>query len=134
MTSPDDPITIEGRDRLACIDLTVYGMETVLAAAYALTGKCFLHLQTVDQHRLEIRLRTKRPEDDTDVCIREFFNNLIDQRLRKIVADETAKTRDLLMAHALSRVAFIRPDLEDSSPQEDPAYVSIPDRLKIPTF
>jgi len=61
-------------------------------------------------------MRPKKAEDDSDQAIRDFLNDLIDQRLRSIVAEETSATRDLIMAHALSRTALIRPDFENTEP------------------
>lgn len=130
MIHPPDPIVTENQDRLAIIDLSIYEINTVLAAVYTLTDKCFVHLQTTNQNQIEIRLRAKKTTDDADFMIRELFNNLLDQQLRKVIAKETSGIRDLLMAHALSRTTFIRPDLEEFNPQEDPNHVSIPDRLK----
>jgi len=123
-----DPIKTVGRDRLARIDLNVYGLEAVLKSAYRFTGKCFIHLQHAAENGVEIRLRPKLADEDPDAAIREFFNDLLDQRLRSIVAAETAEVRNLVMAHALSQTSFIRPALETAEPTEDPENVSLPDR------
>lgn len=126
-----DPITVERRDRLTKIDLTIYGLDAVLKSAYRFTGRCFIHLQHADEHTVEVRMRPKQATEDTDIPIREFLNDLIDQRLRGIVAAETTDVRNLIMAHALSRTGFIRPDLETADPKSDPHHVSISDRKQL---
>ena len=123
-----DPVSASGRDRLTRIDLSVYGIETVLKSVYRFTGSCFVHLQHDGDRVVALRMRPKRPEEDPDLAIRNLLNDLVDQQLRSIVAVETAATRDLIMAHALSQTTLIRPDLETADPKKDPQNVSIPDR------
>ena len=130
MSEPANPISAEGRDRVATIDLAVYGMDAVLKSAYRLSGRCFIHLQTSAPNHVLVRMRPKRQEDDPDIPIRELFNELLDQRLRSIIGAETAGARDLVMAHALSRTSFIRQDLETADPAQDPQHVATPDRRR----
>lgn len=112
------------------VDLEVYSMEAVLKSAYRFTAKCFVDLRKLDERIVEVSIRPKNSEDSADKIIPEFLNDLIDQRLRTIVAAETAITRDLIMAHALSRSGFLRPEFEDSASADDPIGISVPDRLK----
>jgi len=111
------------------IDLSVYSLTAVLKASYKFTGRCFIHLQSV-AGGIELRIRPKRVDDDSDDALGEFLNELLDQSLREIVAADTAGIRDLVMAHALSRTSFIRPDLETAEPDQDPRNVSVPDKFR----
>jgi His-Xaa-Ser system protein HxsD len=129
-----DPIMIEGRDRLTKIDLTIYGLDAVLKSAYRFTGRCFIHLQHADPRTVEVRMRPKLTSEDSDTAIRDFLNDLIDQRLRGLLSTETVDVRNLIMTHALSRTTFIRPDLETADPKSDPDHVSIPDRKHLASF
>ncbi len=131
MSVSADPITTAGRDRLARIDLAVYGLEAVLKSAYRFTGRCYLHLQQAGPASVEVRMRPKRREDDPDLAVREFLNDLLDQRLRSLIAAETAGERNLILAHALSRTNLVRPDLETAEPTTDPQHVSTPDRKRV---
>lgn len=128
-----DSVVAEGRDRLARIDESVYGLTAVLKSAYRATGRSYLHLQRGAGGVIEVRLRAKRPDDDSDAALREFLNDLIDQGCREIVARETQGTRDLIMAHALSRSNLISPGLESANPEEDPHGISVPDRRRAAT-
>lgn len=126
---PDaDPITHDGRDRLVRVDLGIYTLDALLRTAYRLSGNAFLHLQREADDVVVVRMRPRRPDYDPDTLIREFLNTVLDQRLRAIVSAETTKTRDLIMAHALSRTTLVRPELEEADPKTDSFNVSHPDR------
>jgi His-Xaa-Ser system protein HxsD len=127
-----DPVSAAGHDRLATIDLSVYGMDAVLKSAYRFTGRCFVHLQRSGENTVELRMRPKRIEEDPDSAVRDFLNDLLEQRLRSMVAAETTSMRDLIMAHALSRTALIRPDLETAEPTRDLQNDSTSDRVRAP--
>ena len=123
-----DPIAVAGRDRLTRIDLTVYGLDAVFKSAYRFTARCFIHLQHADERTIDVRMRPKLETGNPDTAIRDFLNDLIDQRLRSLLAAETVDVRNLIMAHALSRTNLVRPELETADPKSDPNHVSIPDR------
>lgn len=114
----------EERTRSSLVDLSIYSREAVLKSAHRFTGTCFVQLNDVGVDQIEVHLRPKRAEDDSDKCLAEFLNDLLDQRLRTLVAEETSSTRDLIMAHALSRTVFVRPDLESADPLTDPSHVA----------
>ncbi|HRE83583.1 MAG TPA: His-Xaa-Ser system protein HxsD [Opitutaceae bacterium] len=125
MSTAADPVVEEGRDRLAVIDLEVYGLPGVLKAAYALTGRCYVHLQRREEKWIEIRLRGKRAGTDPDQEVREFFNQLLDERLREMLAKETAGIRDQLMAHALGRTSLVRPEGSRAQGEETSLNVAV---------
>lgn len=131
MSVDANPIFAEGRDRLARIDLKIYSLEAVLKSAYRFTGRCYLHLQQSGS-AVEVRMRPKQEQMDPDVPVREFLNDLLDQRLRSVLAEETAPVRNLIMAHALSRADLVRPDLTSAEPSADPSHVAHPERPSAP--
>jgi hypothetical protein len=47
-----------------------------------------------------------------------FHRELLDQDLRGVIASETEALRNLVVAHALSRIPLIHPELESGIPQE----------------
>lgn len=112
--------------KTAQVDLGVYTLEAVLKSSYRFTGRGFVELKTLNKHTVEVSIRAKSPGDDAETLMAEFLNDLIDQRLRTIVAQETATTRDRIMAHALSQTGFLRPDWETADPAHDPAHISTP--------
>jgi His-Xaa-Ser system protein HxsD len=128
MSPQADPVFVDGPDRLVRVDLGVYTLDALLRTAYRISGRAFVHLQRDAAEVVLVRMRPRKPGYDPDTLIREFLNEVLDQRLRAIVGAETAKTHDLIMAHALSRTNLVRPELEESDPKTDPLNVSRPDR------
>jgi len=124
-----DYIAAEGPVRLITVDVSVYGLRPLLKSAYLFTDRAFLHLQYRDECTIEVRFRAKRSDADTDTIARDFLNDLIDQRLREMVAAETESTRDLILAHALSKTSLLNRDLETADPVSDPRHVAKPDTV-----
>ena len=112
------------------VDLAIYGMDAVLKSSYRFTGRSFVELKTLNERTVEVHIRPKSSEGDAEAIMGEFLNDLIDQRLRSIVASETAGVRDRIMAHALSQTDFVRPDLETADPRLDPLCISRPDKAR----
>lgn len=114
-------LVAEGSHLYAVIDLTVYSEITVLRAAHKFTDRCHLHLEREAATRIGVRFRAK---DGTADCTRvagEFFNEILDQRLREIVQRESEPVRNLMLAQALSGTALIHPELDAAEPPKDVA-------------
>jgi His-Xaa-Ser system protein HxsD len=94
------------------VDLEVYGLPALLKVAYKFTDRCFIHLQYRTERSVEVRLRAKGPQVPLDVIAGEFCNEVLDQRLREIVARESEPVRNLVLAYALSRVGLANSDSE----------------------
>jgi His-Xaa-Ser system protein HxsD len=105
--------------RVVKVDTSVYGLTAVLKSGYQFTGRAYLHIQRTGEGELEIRLRPKQAGINPDDLAGEFLNDLIDQRLREIVAKETQAARDLILAHALSKTSLLHLELETTNPFPD---------------
>ena len=92
----------------AAVDLRVYGQDALLKAAHHFTDRCHLHLQTRDPETILVRFRAKDGKENTlrDVA-GEFFNELLDQRLRALVQRESEPVRNLILAHEHSRTSLL---------------------------
>lgn len=112
--------------RLVTVDTSIYSLKAVLKSAYSFTARAYLHLQYRDATVIEVRIRPKRATEDPESVVFDFLNDLIDQRLRDLIAAETEQTRDLILAHALSKTCLLAPELETSDPRTDPLRVSLP--------
>lgn len=128
----EDPLRAEGPLRLAVVEIRIYSLKAILKAAYNLTGWAFIHLQYRDDTAVEIRIRAKDPMVDIDRLVGEFLNDLIDQRLREIIGQETEATRDLILAHALSKTNLLSAELETVEPSDDPLRIVQPDAVARP--
>ena len=100
----------------AVIDLKVYSEAAVLRAAHKFTDRCHIHLQREAETRIGARFRAKNTGSDCGRLAGEFFNELLDQRLREIVQRESEPVRNLILAHALAGTALIHPELDTAEP------------------
>ena len=121
-----DYVVREGPVRLVAIDTAVYDLKTVLKTAYWFTDRAYLHLQFGEERKIEVRLRAKRSDVDLESLVGDFMNDLLEQRLRELVAAETEGIRDLIFAHALSKTPLLHRDLETADPSSDPCHVASP--------
>lgn len=85
------------------------------------TDRCFVHLQRRGEQIVEVRFRSKDSRVPLDSIAGEFCNEILDQRLREIVALESEPVRNLVFAHALSRVDLA--DAESQAPQDNDAGI-----------
>jgi len=127
-----DFIVAQGNLLYATVDLGVYSLTALLRVAHKFTDRCYLHLQYEDAKRVGVRFRGKSHTADLASIVGEFQNELLDQTLREIVGQETEPLRNLILAHALSETALIRPELETTDPTDDPLAVGTPDHARLP--
>lgn len=123
--------TPDGPMRMVAVDTSIYSVKAVLKSAYSFTARAYLHLQYRDATVIEVRMRPKRAGDDPETVVYDFLNDLIDQRLRNLIAAETEPARDLIMAHALSKTCLLAPELETADPTTDPLRVSLPAKSRL---
>lgn len=105
----------DGDELLAEVDLGVYSLSALLRVAYRFTDRCYLHLQKKSETIVAVRFRSKTAEMPLDGIAGEFCNELLDQSLREIVAQESEPVRNLVLAHALSRTPFVESESAESS-------------------
>ncbi|HYR22322.1 MAG TPA: His-Xaa-Ser system protein HxsD [Chthoniobacterales bacterium] len=104
----------DGEGLLVEVDLGVYSLPSLLKVAHKFTDRCFVHLQQRDERSVEVRFQSKNAEVPLDAIAGEFCNEILDQTLREIVARESEPVRNIVMAHALSRINFT--NLESKPP------------------
>jgi His-Xaa-Ser system protein HxsD len=92
------------------VDLRAYRLSAVKKAAYRVASKVTVVLGTRVGEELPITLAFKpgTPEGVAIEAGRAFFQELLDQELRELVAEETAPMRTLILAHAFSKTDLIR--------------------------
>jgi His-Xaa-Ser system protein HxsD len=122
--------TSDGPMRLVTVDTSIYSLKAVLKSAYSFTARAYLHLQHRDATVIEVRMRPKCASEDPESIVFDFLNDLIDQRLRDLIAAETEQARDLILAHALSKTCLLAPELETADPRTDPLRVSLPTKSR----
>lgn len=107
MTSAQDG-PLANRECVLEIDETVYERTTVLRACYWYTEQCYVFVERKTPGVLTVHLRSKAGNDVARVA-GEFTNTLLDYELRRQIDLETAETRRLLVAKAVSTVEILDP-------------------------
>lgn len=109
------------------IDGRAFRLSAIKKAAYRFGDRCFVTIETVDEKRVLITFQPKRADFAIDVLEGEFRNEVLDQDLREIVAEETEGVRNLLLAQAFSKTSLIDPESETARYEEDPLGIQKPD-------
>jgi len=105
----------------------IYPLGAILRSCYWLTDRCFVHLSPVGDETIEVTLLAKNENaTDTDQLAWDFLNDLLDQRLRLDINDETRAVRELIVTQAFAEVDVIndrgepvKTDGGDPPPTED---------------
>jgi His-Xaa-Ser system protein HxsD len=91
------------------LDLRSYRLTAIKKAAYRFADRftTVLGSPEVDRVPLALRFRSGVAEATARECVRQFFQELLDQELREHIAEETNAVRTLILAHAFSNVDLI---------------------------
>ena len=93
-------------------DEEIYSLEAILRTCYLFTDRCYLYLARPEDTSRNVLVYLK-PKDATISavdCAHEFCNELIDQSIRRQVAAESGKIRELLVAQAFAEGNLLKPD------------------------
>ncbi len=86
------------------VDLGLYSRDAIRKVAYKFSGDWYVELASVSDQTINVHFTPKGQGKDRDLVRKEFFNELLDQTLRERIASETLAVRNLIMAHALSKL------------------------------
>jgi His-Xaa-Ser system protein HxsD len=100
------------------VDLGLYSQTSIIKAAYRFTGDWFVQLIRAGDDKLTVSFTSKRPLDEPNLK-NQFLNELLDQRLREQISAETQPVRNLIMAHALSKLGLGDHIHDGNSPTTD---------------
>ncbi len=105
-------------------DAKVYRSSAVKKAAYKFADRLHFHIEPrvqkgseVDGLRVTISLRQG---GDLEFLTGEFRNEVLDQELREVVAEETRPVRDMLMAQAFSAFSLLDQEGDEGDYRKDP--------------
>jgi len=93
------------------VDLRVYSLNAVKKTLYKLADRASFEISS-EEREARIIIRPTSGAGDANGIEDRFWSEILDQDLRESVAKETEPLRNLILAHALSRTAILRPDLE----------------------
>lgn len=105
-------------------DLRVVRMEAIKKAAYRWATHFIADIQQVDEHHVTVDFIAKTSLKGHALKLEEFANDVLDQELREVVAEETQTIRNVLLAQAFSGIAVASPELESVDFRGDPLSIS----------
>lgn len=101
-------------------DHSVYRLSAVKAAAYKFGDRCHVLLSDLGNGQTQVNLRIKAGVGDPAFFAGEFCNEVLDQELREVVAEQTEGLRNLLLAHTFSQTSIVGAETEKADYRSDP--------------
>jgi His-Xaa-Ser system protein HxsD len=108
-----------------CVDSRVFRLSAVKKAAYRLGDRFYAGIQ-VDpepENTIRVTLTAKTDRVSLETIEGEFRNELLDQDLREMIAEETEGVRNLLLAQAFSGVSLTGDDADAADYRNDPLRI-----------
>lgn len=109
-------------------DLSCYRLTAIQKACYRLSDLASFDIKISDLE-CHVRLSSASSEKSEQVATL-LRREALDQELREVVAAETERVRDLLLAQAFSPLSFLDRTGETADFREDPLGIRTPDRDK----
>lgn len=99
------------RDQVVALTIrfssSVYNIDTIKKAAYRFTDRCSFDLSREGEDVLcRLVLKPDVAITDQSALVAEFKNEVLDQDLRRSIADETAPVRNAILAYAFSKTGL----------------------------
>lgn len=94
------------------VDPSIFPIDAALRAAYKFTDLCYVWIErhpAAGPERYCVFLRPKRPPVDLSAIVGEFTNELIDQRLRQRLEEQSAPLRTIIAAQAFAEGNLLNP-------------------------
>ena len=86
------------------VDMSLYAKESLVAACYKCTDRLFIHQQSMGNN-VEVVFESKEGNAVTDVVVKQFCNELIDQQVRYNTNQQFSHIRDLIVEEAFKPVS-----------------------------
>ena len=107
------------------LDANVYRLSAVKKAAYKFGNKFHCLITTSDDGSIAVVLKPKSQVDNLEHAAGEFCNEVLDQDLREVIAEQTDAVRNLLLAHAFSRTSLVNAELDTVDYHADPLRIGV---------
>lgn len=85
------------------VDMALYAKESLAAACYKFTDRFYVHQQT-DGENIIVVFESKDGNTVTEVIVKQFCNELIDQQVRFNTNQQFGHIRDLIVEEAFRPV------------------------------
>jgi His-Xaa-Ser system protein HxsD len=98
------PINETDNDKfLVVVDMALYAKESIVAACYKFTDHFYVYQQTIGNN-VEVVFESKDGNVVTDVIVKQFCNELIDQQVRYNTNMQFGHIRDLIVEEAFKPI------------------------------
>ena len=99
------PVTKLDNDKFqVVVDMALYAKESLVAACYKFTDRFYVHQQT-SENKVIVTFETKDGNDISDVIVKQFCNELIDQQVRFNTNQQFGHIRDLIVEEAFKPIS-----------------------------
>jgi len=99
-------VKISGNYFKVAIDTTIYAKDAISAACYKFTGNYYVYQQqSLENDCIDVFFESKDGSSVTDVIVKQFCNELIDQQVRFNTNQQFGHIRDLIVEEAFKPVA-----------------------------
>ena len=85
------------------VDMSLYAKESLVAACYKFTDRFYVHQQSMG-NKVEVVFESKEGNAVTDIIVKQFCNELIDQQVRYNTNLQFGHIRDLIVEEAFRPV------------------------------
>ena len=117
---------VSGKSLTLEVDKEIYSLEALFRVCYAFTDRCYLFLEAASKETdVIVHITTKGSGSDLNTIAGEFSNALIDEKVRREIAEETMPIRELIVAQAFAEVDILDRSLSEGSYVEDPKRIAI---------
>ena len=89
--------------KIVAVDLSLYSQTALLKATYKFTDRYFVKIDKASEKVATVSFTPRTTDQETNLE-GMFLNELLDQRLREKINEETLPVRNLIMAYALSNL------------------------------
>lgn len=98
------PVTKLDNDKFqVVVDMALYAKEALVAACYKFTDRYYVHQQTSGNNVIVV-FETKNGNAISEVVVKQFCNELIDQQVRLNTNQQFGHIRDLIVEEAFKPV------------------------------
>lgn len=98
------PVTELDKNKFQVIvDMAIYAKGSLVAACYKFTDRFYIHQQTSGKNVIAI-FEAKDGNEISDVIVKQFCNELIDQQVRFNTNQQFGHIRDLIVEEAFKPV------------------------------
>ena len=104
MTELKFPVTELEKNRFqVVVDMALYAKESLVAACYKFTDRFYVHQQASGNNVIVV-FEAKDGNDVSEVVVKQFCNELIDQQIRFNTNQQFGHIRDLIVEEAFKPV------------------------------